>query len=59
MTHYLLWATKELPQETILSQIQENLPEGSEYLIFVNPPVLQSIPDVWHCHVLGRSKPRS
>lgn len=32
------------------------VPHGAETLWFVNPPVLQSVPAIWHAHILVRQQ---
>ncbi|KAG1676542.1 hypothetical protein FOA52_000085 [Chlamydomonas sp. UWO 241] len=58
MTHYVLWATKPLPRAELNAQIAARL-LGRETLVFVNPPALQSIPALWHAHILARSSAES
>uniref|UniRef100_A0A7R9W0K5 Uncharacterized protein n=1 Tax=Chlamydomonas euryale TaxID=1486919 RepID=A0A7R9W0K5_9CHLO len=45
VTHYVLWSSKPLSPDQINAQIEKHMP-GQETVMFVNPPVLQSIPAV-------------
>lgn len=62
--HHLLWATYELTQNEINDFVKQNRePSSYEYIVFVNPTILKSIPSVcvpcleeypcallqWHC----------
>lgn len=59
MRHWLLWAAGELPRARILELIGAKFPEADwDALTFTNPPVLQSVLTVWHCHVIVRPKQR-
>uniref|UniRef100_A0A061RV04 Uncharacterized protein n=1 Tax=Tetraselmis sp. GSL018 TaxID=582737 RepID=A0A061RV04_9CHLO len=57
IVHDLIWCRKKLSLEQLQQVCQQRL-SGREYLIFVNPEGLKSIPDVWHAHVLHREKQR-
>ena len=52
--HSVLWSEKaDLTEEVIAAQLSRLLP-GCEYLYFINPPALQSVPRFKHCHVFWR-----
>jgi hypothetical protein len=58
--HNLVWsAAGSVPEERLLAFVETQRPsaEGWESLLFMNPPHLQSIRNVWHAHVLSRKKP--
>ena len=58
MEHWLLWASRELPQARVDELIAERFPPGEwDVLEFVNPVQLKSVLSVWHCHVIVRPKP--
>lgn len=51
--HYCLWSSQPLSYEEIISEIHSKFDqEDYDHLYFVNPPSLQSIRDLWHCHVM-------
>ena len=50
ISHYVLFAGKPLLKRTVSLIIRQNFP-GRETLWFVNTPDLQSIKDLWHCHI--------
>lgn len=55
--HWLLWSTKEIPGVRVAELIAARFPAGGcDVLHFTNPPSLQSVLSVWHCHVLVRDK---
>lgn len=57
MQHWLLWAARELPRPRIEALVAERFPEAQwDAMHFTNPPVLQSVLAVWHCHVIVRPK---
>lgn len=41
--HYILWASKALPNSEIESEIRAAFPDGKPTLWWVNPPELQSV----------------
>ncbi|AGE54263.1 protein of unknown function (DUF3605) [Paramecium bursaria Chlorella virus NY2B] len=51
--HYLIWSTKPLEPE-LVRDFADKYTGGREYVTFVNPEHLKSIPDIWHAHVLVR-----
>ncbi|ABT14897.1 hypothetical protein NY2A_B498R [Paramecium bursaria Chlorella virus NY2A] len=51
--HYLVWSTIPLDPE-LLHDFVEKYTGGREYVTFVNPEHLKSIPSLWHAHVLVR-----
>lgn len=53
--HNCIWSTTPLNSAQIEAEIRKHVP-GHEYVWFVNPPALSSIPAVWHCHVISRPK---
>jgi hypothetical protein len=54
--HYLIWSHNTLPKEKILSLIDHNLP-NKEFVYWINPPILRSVANVFHVHILARPKP--
>ena len=57
VTHYCLWSSVPLSQEEIMLEITTQFnPDQHDRLFFINPPSLQSIRDLWHCHVMIRPK---
>lgn len=56
--HYVLWSETELREDEIQAVIKRELP-NHETAVFVNPPVLQSVAAVWHCHVIARLPPQT
>lgn len=55
ISHDLLWSEQELSISEIESLISKYKPE-SEVIWFRNPVELQSIPDLWHIHILSKEK---
>ena len=58
--HNLVWsAAGAVSEERLLAFVdaQRPLVGGWENLLFMNPPHLQSIRNVWHAHVLSRKVP--
>ncbi|GAX81515.1 hypothetical protein CEUSTIGMA_g8943.t1 [Chlamydomonas eustigma] len=53
--HHVLWSTKPLATEELTLAISTEFP-SHETLYWINPPELQSIGALWHCHVLSRPK---
>jgi hypothetical protein len=55
--HYCLWCTVPLSRNTIIYEIALKFcPDEYDYLFFINPPSLQSIRNLWHCHVMVRQR---
>lgn len=55
--HWLLWCTEPLPPTLIQEKMAQHFPDKDyDTIFFVNPPQLQSVLAVWHCHVLVRPK---
>ena len=59
VVHDLIWATKVLSEEEIEQLVAQHLGADREVLRFRNHPALQSIPAVWHVHIIHRSRPTS
>ncbi|GBF89557.1 hypothetical protein Rsub_02275 [Raphidocelis subcapitata] len=58
MQHWLLWCSREPPAARLQALVDAKFPPGAwDVLRFVNPPALQSVLSVWHCHVIVRPKP--
>eukprot|EP00192_Tetraselmis_astigmatica_P019344 CAMPEP_0117695434 /NCGR_PEP_ID=MMETSP0804-20121206/28138_1 /TAXON_ID=1074897 /ORGANISM="Tetraselmis astigmatica, Strain CCMP880" /LENGTH=202 /DNA_ID=CAMNT_0005509507 /DNA_START=193 /DNA_END=802 /DNA_ORIENTATION=- len=55
LVHCLIWAHSPLSSDEIAAQCQMHCP-GCEYVTFVNPQALASIPSVWHAHVMYRNQ---
>lgn len=53
--HHNIWSTQPLPPERIV-QIADEHRQGWEFVWFINPVGLASIPAVWHAHVLSRRR---
>eukprot|EP00884_Botryococcus_braunii_P010548 jgi/Botrbrau1/19495/Bobra.0812s0002.1 len=51
--HHVLWSSQALTHERIEQEIKERR-KGYETVYWINPPVIMSIPGVWHCHILSR-----
>jgi hypothetical protein len=49
--HYLIWSMTPLEND-LIRDFADKYTGGREYLTFVNPEHLKSIPDIWHAHVL-------
>ncbi|APC25687.1 hypothetical protein BST79_gp174 [Only Syngen Nebraska virus 5] len=49
--HYLIWSMTPLDND-LVRDFADKYTGGREYLTFVNPIHLKSIPDIWHAHVL-------
>jgi len=54
--HHVLWSSAPLSTAEMEAEVSRHR-DGYEYLIFVNPDVLKSIPTIWHAHVLSRRPP--
>lgn len=52
-THYLLWSLEPLPDEKI-REIAARHAHGRDFVTFVNPDHLKTVPDLWHAHVFIR-----
>lgn len=52
-----LWSNQPLSEEELVACIRQELPRDAESCWFINPPVLQSVPAIWHAHVLWRRRP--
>ncbi|KAF9932743.1 hypothetical protein FBU30_007393 [Linnemannia zychae] len=54
--HWLIWSRYPLTDEAwIRSYLEERLP-GREYLFFVNPPELRSVPTIFHVQVFTKGQ---
>lgn len=51
--HHNIWCTEPMSESEVWDVIRQNR-EGYESLMFVNPVPLQSVPAIWHAHVLSR-----
>jgi len=49
--HYLIWSMTSLEND-LVRDFADKYVGGREYLTFVNPIHLKSIPEIWHAHVL-------
>jgi hypothetical protein len=49
-THYLIWSAAPLDDWKI-REIVERHAGGREFVTYVNPPELKSVPEIWHAHV--------
>lgn len=49
--HHCLWSTEPLSEADIQQHLRARFPDQPT-LYWVNPPSLQSIQAIWHCHVL-------
>ncbi|KAF8951157.1 hypothetical protein BGZ52_013380, partial [Haplosporangium bisporale] len=54
--HWLIWSRSPLTDEVwIRRYLEERLP-GRDYLFFVNPPELQSVPSIFHVQVFTKGE---
>ncbi|KAG0348704.1 hypothetical protein BG004_004418 [Podila humilis] len=54
--HWLIWSRNPLTDEVwIRRYLEERLP-GRDYLFFVNPPELQSVPSIFHVQVFTKGE---
>jgi len=51
--HYLIWSMTPMEND-LIRDFADKYTGGRDYLTFVNPEYLKSIPDIWHAHVLVR-----
>ncbi|KAK9818142.1 hypothetical protein WJX72_007762 [[Myrmecia] bisecta] len=54
--HHCVWCRTALSEQQ-LKEFAAAHREGHEWIYFVNPPALASIPAVWHAHILSRRAP--
>lgn len=54
IAHCNLWANRPLSSEEVEAEIARQVPAGSDVAWFVNPPSVQSVPAIWHCHIMFR-----
>lgn len=52
IAHMNLWANRPLAPSEVEAAAAERAPPGSKRTWFVNTPTLQSVPAIWHAHVL-------
>ncbi|PSC67229.1 hypothetical protein C2E20_9081, partial [Micractinium conductrix] len=55
--HDNLWANRPLAEAEVEALIVQHVPPGSDHCWFVNTPTLQSVPAIWHAHVLWQPPP--
>ena len=64
VSHWVLWDAGPLSHEAIDGHLQRHVPplvrkdaavSTEDYVFWVNPEALKSIPEVWHAHVLIRT----
>jgi Protein of unknown function (DUF3605) len=53
--HHVLWSCRPLSPAELLHEIDARR-QGYEYCWFVNPPLLMSVPTLWHAHVISKKK---
>ena len=53
-THYLIWSTTPLSDDKI-QEIATRHSRGREFICFVNPEHLKSIPEIFHAHVFMKN----
>lgn len=51
MCHINLWSSQPLSAAEVEAEMAARLPPGAQTCWFVNPPVLQSVPAIWHAHI--------
>lgn len=51
--HHNLWSAEPLTGDLLAKEIGSHR-QGWEFMYFVNPPALASIPAVWHAHIVSR-----
>ncbi|KAL4439692.1 hypothetical protein ABPG75_002693 [Micractinium tetrahymenae] len=54
IAHMNLWANRPLAAAEVETAVAQRAPPGSEQTWFVNSSTLQSVPAIWHAHVLWR-----
>eukprot|EP00887_Chlorella_sp_A99_P005891 scaffold1.g5891.t1 len=57
VVHLNYWSSQPLSATEVEERIAAELPTDAEYVWFVNPPVLQSVPTIWHAHIMWRRRP--
>ena len=53
--HYNLFSVIPLNENEIINYINQYIGKKKEIIWFVNYPIYQSIPDLWHCHFFYKS----
>ena len=57
VTHLLLWGTFPLTNDEIIQKINDTgITKYYESIHWVNPPHRQTVPNIWHCHILFHPK---
>ncbi|KAK9836003.1 hypothetical protein WJX81_005227 [Elliptochloris bilobata] len=51
--HHNVWSTRPLPEAELHKVVQRNR-QGYEWVAFINPTPIQTIPSVWHAHIISR-----
>eukprot|EP00204_Picochlorum_oklahomense_P002892 CAMPEP_0118798592 /NCGR_PEP_ID=MMETSP1161-20130426/960_1 /TAXON_ID=249345 /ORGANISM="Picochlorum oklahomensis, Strain CCMP2329" /LENGTH=174 /DNA_ID=CAMNT_0006726055 /DNA_START=104 /DNA_END=628 /DNA_ORIENTATION=+ len=53
--HYILWANVPLAEKDVERHVQKQFPNNTKdsLLWFVNPMELQSVPELWHAHIMA------
>lgn len=55
--HHVLWSSRPLSADRLAEEVRRRrIDEGYEAVWFVNPPVLMSVPGLWHAHIISRKK---
>lgn len=55
INHYNIFSVIALNESEIIEYIKHYIGKNKEILWFVNYPINQSIPDLWHCHFFFKS----
>lgn len=60
ISHYLVWCPHPLDEHIVHKIIDAELSTQnfSDFLHFVNPPHLQTVPNLWHAHIFARQQRR-
>jgi hypothetical protein len=61
MEHHVLWSSTPLdPKRVVAEAAAGRDPDGTgawEWVHFVNPTLLKSVPGIWHAHIISRRRP--
>jgi hypothetical protein len=57
VSHHVLWSSRPLSEERLAEEVRTRMiDQGYEVVWFVNPPMLMSVPGLWHAHIISRKK---
>lgn len=61
MEHHVLWCSRPLEATRVAAAAAAARdPQGAgawEWVHFVNPTLLKSVPSIWHAHIISRRRP--